>query len=155
MKLIVAVDQNWGIGKDNKLLVHIPEDLRYFAEKTKGHTVIMGQNTFDSLPSGALPNRENIVVTFDKDFTAENIKVVHDLENLPDNAFVIGGASIYKQLLPSCDTAYITKIHKAFDADTFMTNLDELPEWQLIDESEMKYHNDIPFQFCVYKKRNA
>ena len=152
LNLIVAVDQSWGIGKYGKLLTHIPEDLRYFAEKTKGHTVIMGRKTFESLPNGALPNRENIVITNSNDFYAPNIKVAHSLENLPYSAFVIGGASIYKQLLPLCGIAYITKIHKTFNADTFMPNLDELPEWELIEESEIKKHNKIEFQFCVYKK---
>jgi len=152
LNLIVAVDENWGIGKDNKLLAHIPEDMRYFTEKTMGRTVIMGENTFKSLPGGALPGRDNIVITFDENFHAENVKVQHDLEDLPDNGFVIGGASIYRQLLPACDCCYITKVHKTFDADTFMPNLDELPEWELASTSEMKKHNDIEFQFCVYKK---
>ena len=152
LNLIVAVDANWGIGKENKLLAHIPEDMRYFTSKTMGHPIIMGRKTFESLPNGALPNRENIVITHDKNFSAENVQVVFDFKNLPNDAFVIGGASIYRQLLPFCDKAYITKIHKTFDADAFMVNLDKLSEWKLVDESEIKRHNDIDFQFCTYAR---
>lgn len=157
MNLIVAVDINWGIGKDNDLLISIPEDMKLFRTMTSGSTIIMGRKTLESFPNGKpLKNRENIVLSssnIDKD-----VKVFHSINdvltyvNNKENVFVIGGGSIYKQLLPYCDRAYVTKIHKDFNATIFFPNLDELEDWNLIEIGNIKEWNGIKFQFNIYEK---
>lgn len=158
LKLIVAVDKNWGIGRNNELLVSIPEDMKFFRETTKNSTVIMGRKTLESFPNGnPLKNRENIVLTsgvIDK----EGVVVFHSIEDVleyvkdKDNCFVIGGASIYKQFLPYCNKAYVTKIGKAYDADTYFPNLDDVEGWEIKDMGEEKVWNDIPYSFITYEK---
>ena len=163
MNLIVAVDKNWGIGKDGKLLTYIPEDLKFFKEKTLNSTVIMGRKTFESLPnSKPLKNRVNIVVTNDTNYKKGGTALVTTIKNavmiatlLYKDIFVIGGESIYKQLLYICDTAYVTKIDSDFEADTFMVDLDESKEWKVEEESEEKHYNDISYKFVKYVKKIA
>lgn len=156
MYAIVAVTENWGIGKDNHLLFRISADLKRFKELTRGHTVIMGRKTLESLPGGkGLPERRNIVLTSDKDFTAENAEVAHTLMSAvftanDAEAFVIGGESVYRAFLPVCDRVYITRIFASAEADAFFPNLDELPDWRVEQESEIMEENGIRFRYVDY-----
>ena len=161
MNLIVAVDKNWAIGKDNKLLVSIPDDMKFFRETTSGKVVVMGRKTLESFPNGKpLKNRVNIVLTRDENYQVKDAIVVHSKEELDkelakynsDDIFVIGGESIYRMLLDDCSTAFVTYIDYAYDADTFFPNLDEKPEWNLAEESEEQTYYDIEFYFRTYTK---
>ena len=161
MKCIAAVDRNWAIGKNNKLLISIPADMRFFRDHTVGKVVIMGRATLQSFP-GAKPlkNRINIVVTRDPKFYVPDAIIVHSVKEAADAAavypaddvYVIGGASIYRQFLPLCDTAYITKIDYAYDADTYFPNLDSDPEWELASESEEQTYYDLAYTFTEYRR---
>ena len=159
MKLIAAVSENWGIGKNNGLLFEIPEDMRFFRKTTLGKTVIMGRKNLESFPNGKpLKNRTNVLLTRDRDFCQESVIVVHSKEELltldcvDDDAFVIGGESIYRLLLDCCDTCYITKVHEMADCDRFMVNLDESADWYLASESEKIEDNGHIISFCVYER---
>lgn len=161
MNLIVAVDKNWAIGKDNKLLVSIPDDMKFFRETTSGKVVVMGRKTLESFPNGKpLKNRVNIVLTRDENYQVKDAIVVHSKEELDkelakynsDDIFVIGGESIYRMLLDDCSTAFVTYIDYAYDADTFFPNLDEKTEWKLAEESEEQTYYDIEFYFRTYTK---
>lgn len=159
MKLIAAVSENWGIGKDNKLLFNIPCDMRFFRETTMGKTVIMGRKNLESFPNGKpLKNRRNIVLTKDKSFCCEGAEAVSGIEELlsldgvGDDAFIIGGESVYKQLLKYCDLCYITKVHEVADCDRFMVNLDQRDDWRLLSESEKTEDNGHIISFCVYER---
>ena len=119
MNIIVAVDKNWAIGKDNKLLVSIPADMKMFRQETTGKVVVMGRKTLESFPNGLpLKNRTNIVLTGNKDYNVKDAIIVHTVEELleeikkypSEEVYCIGGDSVYKQLLPYCDTAHVTKI---------------------------------------------
>ncbi len=161
MKAIVNVDNNWGIGIGDKLLNHIPADMKFFRETTTGNVVVMGKTTFLTFPGPkALPNRVNIVLTTDKSWSAPDVTVCHSTDELfaelekydTDSVFVIGGSSVYEQLLPYCDTAYVTKVDSAKTADKFFPNLDEMQEWSVADESESMEHNGTEFRFITYRK---
>ena len=137
MHLIVAVDKNWAIGKNNKLMWSIPADMKYFRETTKG----------------------NIVITNNKDYKVKDAVVVHSIEEAIEEAkkyegtpYVIGGESIYRAMLPYCDTALITKIDHAFDADTYFPNLDEDEEWEMTKISEEQTCFDLEYYFTVYER---
>ncbi len=159
ISLIVATDENNGIGKDGKLLVYLPNDLKWFKKNTLGKKIIMGRKTFESLPSGALPKRTNIVLTRQKDFFAPGCIVVHSLEEaleiLDDDKenFVIGGSQIYRLFLPYANKLYITKIHAVFDADTFFPEID-FGEWKLIQKIEnlADEKNKFAHDFLIYEK---
>ncbi len=162
MNLIVACDKNWGIGKDGKLLCSIPGDLKYFKEKTLGKTVVMGRSTLESLPGGKpLPGRTNIVMTRNREFAMEGVKVVHSMNGLieelnnylPDDVMIIGGAMVYNELMPLCDKLYITKIDHEFDADVFITNADELPQFKVAWKSEVFTENGYSYQFYEYRRK--
>ena len=155
MQAIVAVSENWGIGKDNDLLFRISADLKRFKALTAGHTVVMGRKTLQSLPGGrGLPNRRNIVLTGDPNFTAENAEIVHTPAQLifaaGADAFVIGGAAVYRQLLSMCDRVYVTKVFAAPEADAFFPDLDADPNWQVAEESEIMEENGLRFQYVDY-----
>ena len=136
--LIAAVDSNWAIGNDNKLLKRIPEDLKRFSEFTKGNIIVVGRKTLESFKNQKpLPQRINIVMTRDKYYVCEEAVIVHsidellnELEKYEQNVYVCGGADIYKQLLPYCKTALITQIDEVYEADTFLTNLDNVVGWK-------------------------
>lgn len=162
MNIIVAVDKNWAIGKNNKMMWSIPADMRFFREKTLTHVVVMGRKTLESFPGGLpLKNRTNIVLTGNLQYHAAGTVVVHTLEELlkklkeyeGEELFVIGGESIYRQLLPYCDTAYVTKIDHAYDADTYFPNLDEMPEWTMTEVSEEQTSFDLEYVFSKYEKK--
>ena len=155
MQAIVAVSESWGIGKDNDMLFRISADLKRFRAITSGHTVVMGRKTLQSLPGGkGLPNRRNIVLTTDPNFTAENAEVVHNPAQLiftaGADAFVIGGASVYRQLLGLCDRVLVTKIFADAEAEVFFPNLDEDPHWEVAEKSEIMEENGLRFQYVDY-----
>ncbi len=161
MNLIVAVDKNWAIGKNNKLLVSIPADMKFFRETTMGNVVVMGRKTLESFPGGQpLKKRINIVLTKDKNYKVKDAIVVNSIEELleelkkynSESIYVIGGESIYR-LLPYCDMAHITKIDHAYEADTFLPNLDEDKEWELTGVSEEMTYFDLEYVFARYERR--
>ncbi len=161
MNLIVAVDNNWAIGYKNELLVRIPADQRFFRETTTGKVVIMGRKTLESFPQKQpLKNRTNIVITKDKNYTVKDAIVVHSVEeaieqvkDIPtDQVYVIGGASIYEQMLPFCKVAHVTKIDYVYQADTYFPNLDKNPEWKLVADSEEQTYYDLVYYFNRYER---
>ena len=157
MNVIVAVDQNWAIGKDGDQLVYLKEDLKRFRTLTSGHTVILGRKTLATFPGGRpLKNRRNLILSRNPQFQAEGAEVFSAVEELVQkadkDAFVIGGASVYEQLLPYCDTAYITKIHAAFPADTYFPDLDKSEEWKVREESESLEQDGISYHYVTYSR---
>ena len=162
MNLIVAVDKNWAIGKDNKLLIRIPEDQRYFRNKTINKVVLMGRKTLESFPnSKPLKDRINIVLTSNPNYNPQGVIVVHSLEEAleelkkykSEDIFVIGGQTIYEQFLDYCDLAYVTRINYSYDADTYFPNLDERDEWKLAGGSDEYTYHDIEYHFYKYIKK--
>ncbi|MDO4344931.1 MAG: dihydrofolate reductase [Eubacteriales bacterium] len=163
MNLIVAADRNWAIGKDNKLLVSIPADMKFFRETTSGHVVVMGRKTLESFPNGQpLKNRTNIVLTKNRQYRAEGAIVVHSMEELleelkkypSEEIYVIGGDSIYRQLLPYCSIAHVTKIDHAYEADTYFPNLDEMPNWEIAGDSEEQTYFDLEYRFILFQNKD-
>lgn len=161
MNLIVAVDKNWAIGLGNKLLVSIPADMKFFRQTTTGKVVVMGRKTLESFPGGqALKNRTNIVITRDANYKVKDGIVVSTIEEAleelkkynDEDIFVIGGESIYRQMLPYCKTAFVTKIDHAYDADTFFPNLDEMEDWKLTGISEEQTYFDLEYVFARYER---
>ena len=161
MNIIVAVDKNWAIGCNNKLLVSIPSDMKFFRETTTGNVVVMGRKTLESFPNGLpLKNRTNIVLTHDHTYKVPGAVVVHDMDELHEelkkydsqDIYVIGGETIYRQLLDECDVAHITKIDYAYDADAYFPNLDERPEWKITADSEEQTYFDLEYYFYRYER---
>ena len=162
MNAIVAADKNWGIGYKNKLLISIPSDMTFFRQTTMNHVVVMGRKTLESFPNGLpLAKRTNIVLTRDQDYKVKGAILVHSEEELleelkkyeEDDIFVIGGGSVYEMMLPYCNTVYVTKIDFAYQADTYFPNLDEMPEWEMTEESEEQTCFDIEFAFTKYERK--
>lgn len=162
MKAILSADKNWGIGYQNKLLVSIPSDMKFFRETTGGKVVVMGRKTLESLPNGLpLKNRVNIVLTENKNYQVKDAVIVHTVEELKkelekyerQDIFVIGGESIYRMLLPLCDTVLVTKIDQSFQADTFFPNLDEMEDWELAEEGEEQTCFDLEYRHTTYKRK--
>ena len=162
MNLIAAVDKNWAIGRNNKLLVSIPDDMKFFRETTTGKVVVMGRKTLESFPGKKpLKNRVNIVLTGDRSYQADGAVIVHDMEELheelkkypSEDIYVIGGESIYKQLLDECDVAHITKIDFAYEADACFPNLDEKEAWVVTADSEEQTYFDLEYHFYKYEKK--
>lgn len=161
MNLIVAVDSNWAIGYKNDLLVRIPADQRFFRETTTGKVVIMGRKTLESFPQKQpLKNRTNIVITKDMNYTVKDAIVVHSIEeaieqvkDVPsEDVYVIGGATIYEQMLPYCKVAHVTKIDFEYQADTHFPNLDKDPEWKLVADSEEQTYYDLVYYYNRYER---
>lgn len=162
LKMIVAVADNWAIGYKGDLLARISTDLKRFKEFTTGNAVIMGYNTLLSLPGGKpLKNRENIVL-YPGEIEIDGARIVQSLneavqvcsEIKDKDVFVIGGGSVYNQLLPYCDTAYITKIDKHYEADTFIYDLDKHSDWYVYEESEQYFDTDgTPYRYVTYKRK--
>lgn len=161
MKCIAAVDKNWAIGKNGKLLVSIPEDMKYFRDTTMDGVVVMGRKTLESFPGGKpLTGRVNIVFTRDTNYKADGAIIVHDKEQLseilkdyPDReVFVIGGSQIYNLLIDECDTAYITRIDFSYEADAYFPNLDKDDKWELVGESDENTYFNLAYTYCTYKK---
>lgn len=161
ISIIVAVAENYAIGKKGDLLCHLPADLKHFKEITSGKTVLMGERTFYSLPKHPLPNRRNIVLTDVQGKTFEGAEAVYSLDELcakvqgEEEAFVIGGGMVYRQMMPRADKLYITHIHHSWeDADTFFPEIKET-EWKLIssEEHQADEKNPYDFTFCTYNRR--
>ena len=151
------------IGADGDLLVHLPEDMKFFRQTTEGNVIILGRKTLQSFPMAKpLPNRVNIVITRDENFSAEGTVIVNSIEEAVEvynekyshlEAFVAGGGTIYKQMLKYCDAALVTKMKMKFpSAQVFIDNLDEHSEWVLAEESDTKYQGDLEFKFTTYKR---
>ena len=162
MNLIVAADKNWGIGKDNKLLVGIPSDMKFFRQETMGKVVVMGRKTLESFPNGLpLKNRTNVVLTSDKNYQVKDAVIVHSIDEVleelkkydDDEIYVIGGGKVYEELLPYCDVAHVTKIDFAFEADTHFPNLDEDPEWEITAASDEQTYFDLEYTFVKYERK--
>lgn len=161
MNIIVNADKNWAIGKNNSLLVRIPADMKYFRQMTEGNIVVMGRKTLESFPNGQpLKKRTNIVLTHDMNFKAGDAIIVHSMEELreelkkypSEDIYVIGGETIYRQLLEECDVAHITKIDYAFEADAYFPNLDEMQEWTITEDSEEQTYFDLEYYFYKYER---
>ena len=158
MNLIAAVDENWAIGNKDDLLVRIPADHKAFRQETTGKIVVLGRKTIETFPQG-LPLK-NIILSTNKNYQVKDALVVHGLEELfaclkdydTKDVYVIGGESVYRQLLPYCDTAHITKIDHAYEADAYFSNLDELPEWEITADSEEQTYFDITYHFLKYER---
>ncbi len=158
---IAAVSENWGIGYKGGLLFHIPEDMKNFRTVTSGHTVVMGRKTLLSFPDGKpLKNRNNAVLSRRADFKPEGAavfgsveEVLKYIEDAGDEVFIIGGGEIYREFLPYCQKALITRVNAAPEADTFFPDLERSREWTLTEQSEEKEHNGIKFRFCTYKRK--
>lgn len=162
MNLIVAVDDHWAIGCQNKLLVSIPQDMKFFRETTTNKVVVMGRKTLESFPGGQpLKKRTNIVLTSDKNYQVKDAIVVHSMEELleelkqynEDDIYVIGGESIYRQMLPHCKLAHVTRIHHTYMADTYFPNLDEMEDWEVTGVSDEQTYFDLEYEFVRYERK--
>lgn len=163
MNLIAAVDSNWAIGYKNRLLVSIPADQKYFRQQTIDKVVVLGRKTLETFPNQMpLKGRTNIILTRNKNYKVKDAIIVHSTEELleelkkypSENVYIIGGDSVYKEMLPYCDTAEITKIDKAFDADAYFPNLDEDPEWEIVADSDEQTYFDLEFRFLKYERKS-
>lgn len=165
MQAIVAVAPDWGIGDGAGMLYHLPGDLKYFREQTQGHTVIMGRKTLDSLPGGKpLPKRRNIVLTRDQSFARPGVYVCHDipellslLESLNDHdPFVIGGGEIYRQLLPYCRRALVTRVEAAppLSPCVFFPDLKEAG-WREVSAGDIQEESGIPYRFTSWEPEGS
>ncbi|MBT4849706.1 dihydrofolate reductase [Candidatus Parcubacteria bacterium] len=156
ISIICAIAKDRGIGNKNKLLVHLPPDLKHFKNITSGHMVIMGQTTFESI-GFPLPNRVNVIMTKDKDFEAKGCTIVYSMEEAlevaknsgDDEAFFIGGASIYAQAIKYADKLYLTIMDKVWEADTFFPEYDE---FNLASESEEQEYEGLKFKYTEFTK---
>ena len=158
MDLIVAVYDDWGIGKDGTQPVALSTDRKFFREMTRGAMVIVGRRTIDDFPNKKpLPNRVNVALTRSAEEIA-GFTVVHspeeamELAKNAEKAMVIGGGTVYRQMLPLCDRAYVTKVHVQPESDTFFPNLDENPEWELAEVLQSGEENGIEYEMCLYKR---
>lgn len=159
ISIIVAVSEDLGIGKNNDLLWHIPEDLRRFKRLTYGNTVIMGKRTWESLPKRPLPGRKNVVITDIPHESFENAVMAYSIEDAlakcekEDEIFIIGGGSIYRQFMPLADRLYITHVHKKKPADVYFPKIDR-KTWKLIEKEEFKGDdgNEIPYTYIIYER---
>ena len=161
MNMIAAVDSNWAIGNKNKLLISIPADMKMFRQETTGKVVVMGRKTLESFPNQKpLPNRTNIVLTRNKDYKVEGAIVVYSVEELMEelkkydtnDVYIIGGETIYRQMLPYADVCHMTKIDRAYQADAHFPNLDEDPEWEVTAESDEQVYFDTTYAFVKYER---
>ena len=169
LNAIVCVSEDWGIGKDGDLLFHIPDDLKRFKEMTAGKVVLMGRETFESLPekNRPLPDRTNIVLTsnmyFNHEYNHDNLIIKHNLYEVMKelnnykscDIFVIGGQSIYVSFLRLCDIVYVTKVHKSVKYDKTFPNLDILDDWKLLPGDNKKHHidkYDCDYEYLTYQR---
>lgn len=164
MNLIVACDQEWQIGRAGELLFRISDDLKRFKALTTGHPVILGRKTLMTFPGGKpLPNRANVILSRNPDYTCPGAVVVHNLHELADElerlgddeAYVIGGADVYRQLLSYCSQAFVTRVQKRFEADRDFPNLDTHPDWELVEEGPELMSADLPYRYCMYRNQNV
>lgn len=159
MNFIVAVTNDYAIGKNNDLLFHLPTDLKYFKATTLNKVVVMGDKTYYSLPKRPLPNRITIVLSNNPEFNETGITIVRNLDQLfneikkynPEDIFVSGGASVYNLLMDYCTKAYITKIDKIVPADTYIKNIEQMSNWELESSGPVQTENGLDFSFKVFK----
>ena len=161
LSLVAAISENNVIGKDNKIIWSLPEDLKRFKEITTGHTIIMGRKTFESL-GRILPERKHIVLTRDKDYRVrdENVQIVNEISDLDkyidsdEECFVIGGAIVYRQLLPKVNKMYITRIHSKFEGDSYFPVISE-NEWNIIEKVQgtKDEKNPYNYDFIIYERK--
>lgn len=163
MRAILHADKEWGIGKRNGLMFSIPADMKFFKETTTGNVVVMGSNTLKSFPGGKpLKNRTNIVLYPDGE-NRDDCKIVRSLDELfceikkydKDRVFVIGGAMMYKTLLPYCEEVLVTKVDAVGGADAYFENLDENPNFTLVYKSDDEETNGYTINFCTYRNENV
>ncbi|MDR2547237.1 MAG: dihydrofolate reductase [Lachnospiraceae bacterium] len=161
MNIIAAVDKNWAIGNKGDLLIRIPADHRFFQSETMGKVVVLGRKTLATFPGGQpLKGRTNIILSHNHDLQVKGAHIVHDLESLleelakypREDIFIIGGESVYRLMLPYCDTAHITMIDYTYDADSYFPDLDSLPEWKITGDSEEQTYFDVSYYFLCYQR---
>ena len=159
MELIVAVYDDWGIGRDGTQPIALSADRKFFRETTRGAIVIAGRRTIEDFPGKKpLPGRINVALTrTPKEIHGFTVctspEAAMELAKSADRCFVIGGGSIYRQMLPYCDAAYITKVHVATESDTFFPNLDQAPDWILKEVLQSGEENGIPYEMCLYTRK--
>lgn len=166
---IVCVDENYGIGSEGDLLIHIKEDIEMFRKITNKGSVVMGRKTWDSLPDKPLKNRTNIIITRKnkkapkvqaEGIISSNLKYIKawlSNENVIRNnngIFIIGGSQIYNELLQYCERIYLTRVFHSYNADVFFPDISQMPEWELTTESDIKESNGIQYQFCIYDRND-
>lgn len=161
MNLYVVADSNWAIGKGNELLVRIPKEQKIFLEETAGKVVVMGHKTFQTIHKGLpLQGRKNIILSKDKKIQIKGALVVHSLEELlaeleqydTEDVNIIGGESVFQQLLPYCHVVHVTKLDESYAADKYFPNLDREPQWKLTADSDEQTYFDIAYEFLRYEK---
>ncbi len=161
MIAVLSADKNWAIGYKGDLLVKIPNDMKMFRALTTGNVIVMGRKTLESFPNGQpLPNRVNIVMTQNPDYQAKGCVIVHSTEELLEElknyadkkVYVVGGESIYRELLPFCEEAYVTRIDYEYQADRYFPNLDEMEDWEMYEEGEEETFFSIEYYFNKYRR---
>ncbi len=161
MNMIVAADRNWAIGNRGDLLVRIPADHKMFRTETTGKVVVLGRKTMDTFPGKRpLINRTNVVLSRQPDYAQKDAIVVHDLEELKKelekydsrDVYIIGGSSVYQQLLSWCDTVHVTRIDHAYEADAYFPDLDRDPDWEITARSEEQSYFDLTYYFLKYER---
>ena len=162
MNLIVAVDKNWAIGHKGRMLVSIPEDMQFFRKETTGKVIVVGRKTLETFSNGLpLKDRINIVLTENKSYNVKDAVICHSIDEAleeiskypSEDVYIAGGESIYRQFLPYCDTAHVTKIDYVYDADTRFPDLDSMPEWEIVERSDEKTYFDLEYEFLKYVRK--
>lgn len=164
MNMIVAVDNNFAIGYQGRLLVQIPLDQQFFREMTKGKVIVYGRKTLATFPNGVpLASRVNIILSENKDYNVRGAVCLHSLEETleylkqykSEDIFIVGGESIYRQFLPYCDTIHLTKVDYEYKADAHFPDLRKLPEWEMTEDSDEQTYFDVEYYFQKYVNKNA
>ena len=162
MNILVTVDERWGIGNYDKLLVQIPKNQKLFMEETAGKVVVVGRKALQTFPQGMpLQGRTTIVLSKKSDLKIKGATVLSSVEALlkelkkyPDkDIYVAGGESVYEQLLPYCNVVHVTKINRAYAANKYFPNLDKDPEWKITAESDEQTYFDIAYEFLKYERK--
>ncbi len=162
MNMIVACDSKWGIGYQGNLLVRIPQDQKWFQMETLGKVVVMGRKTLESLPQKRpLAGRVNLVLSRNPEYKVRGAEVFHSAEELrvalkqypSEKVYFIGGEDIYREFLPDCDTVHVTKIDYTYKSDVFFPDLDQMPEWEIAEESDEQTYFDLIYYFLKYVRK--
>ena len=162
MNCIVNVDAHWGIGNKGSMLVRIRNDMKMFRQETIGKVVVLGRKTLETFPGGRpLEGRTNIILSTNPSYQVKGATVVHNIPELleelkkydDDQIYIIGGESIYREMLPYCNVAHVTKVDHVYEADAFFPNLDELEDWEVTADSDEQTYFDIPYQFVKYERK--
>ena len=162
MNMIVAVDNNWAIGCENQLLISIPADHKMFRKETLGKVVVLGRKTLETFPNGLpLSQRTNIILSNNIDYKVKDATVVHSIEELleelkqydTNDVYIIGGETVYRQMLPYVDTVHVTKIDREYEADAFFPNLDKMPDFKVTAVSDEQVYFDTTYTFEKYDRQ--